>query len=237
MQSLARTRPSRLSFVLLSSLLLGACASTGKPSGVQKAEATVGTVERLSDQLGQLATQLDATSAALGGLRESVGAKGLFNRAVEAKSDIPAAFGQYRKALEAVRTTAKKVASTDADLSGDMNAYLETWEQNMAEVQNVKLREASMKRRTSAQERYQKVTEEFGGLWKAFEGHLTQLNEIEVALGSDLTPAGVAAIDDTLGDTQKQSDSVKKGLGKASEILSGFADALRASAPQPAAAP
>src|SRR5262245_38577492 len=93
-------------FACLWSALLCACATSGT-AGSRKAEAALSSAQHFSTQLGQLAKNLESSGSALDGLRQSVGAKGLFNREKEAKADIPAAFKSYQKALEAVRASAK----------------------------------------------------------------------------------------------------------------------------------
>lgn len=218
---------------LLGSTFLGACASSGAASGSAKAETTLRTAERLTGQLTELGTRLEATQATLAELRGSVGAKGLFNREKEAKTDLPTVFGAYRKALGGLHSTAKQAASSNTGLGANVKAYLEVWEQNVAQIQNAKLREASLQRRAGLQERFDKFSGDFGNLWKSFESHLQHLDEIEIAVGTDLTPAGISAIDGPLGDAQKEGESVRKGMARGAELLNAFADVLRNAAPPP----
>jgi outer membrane murein-binding lipoprotein Lpp len=232
----ARTTHRRMLATLfaITGLLLGGCASTGS-SGQQKANKTVTSVEKLAAELTTLGTHLGASTATMDQLQGSVETKGVFSREQVATGDLQAVYKGYGKALADVRSSAKRVTKANESLRASMTAYVQAWEQDLAAVQSASLREASLERRAAAQERFDEVATEFGELWQRVDAHVAHLGEIELALGADLTPAGIDAVEDDPDSAEKTSASLQKDLTAATEKLAAFAESVRASAPPPPA--
>jgi chromosome segregation ATPase len=214
----------------LSGLLLGACASSGS-SGEQKAGKTVTNVEKLAAELTTLGTSLGTAQASIDQLQGSVETKGVFDREKVATGDLQAAFKGYGNAVDEVRASAKRVTKANESLKASMTAYVQAWEQDLAAVQSASLREASLERRAEAQERFDEVSAEFGELWQRVEAHVAHLGEIELALGADLTPGGIGAIDDDLESAEEANDDLQEDLTDATKRLAAFAESVRANTP------
>jgi len=226
----------RFTGTLAALLLAAGCASSGSgaSSAAESATSTANAAERLSTALGDLGAKLTTMDDAITGVRESVGTEGLLSRQKVAKGDIQAEFAAYQSALKGVRATHEQVVSMNAVLGREMESYLATWDQNLTQMQNEQLVSLSTRRRDEARRRFDEARKTYQDVGERCAAQVKQLGEIELVLGSDLTPAGIGALDKTLAKARDTNEDLEKDLAKASTVMGEFSSALRAGKPEPA---
>jgi hypothetical protein len=214
---------------------LAACTTTSDHSSasesVDRAAETAATAGSLSDGLAELQTNLRGLDTSLENVRSSVGNKSFFNRDKVAKNDVNAVFSSFQTSLDSVQAAYGRVESMNASLDQSMRAHLANWEQNLNSMQSGAVREASMQRRDEARTEFEEVMKGYRDVWQRTTRHVAGLEEIETALGNDLTPEGIDALDKAMAESVDENETIAKDLGKAATAMDELAAALRARGP------
>jgi len=220
---------------VLATLLLAACASSGgASSAVDSSARTASAAERLSAALGRLASELEAVDEAIDGVRGTVGTEGFLRREKVARGDIPAAFSGYQSALRTARGTHGRVESMNATLGREMESYLSIWDRNLAQMHSEELVSMSTRRREEARGRFERVGKAYQEVWDLCTAQMQHLEELELAMGSELTPDGIGGLDGALSKARNENQGVEKGLTKVSSAMAELSSALRSGSPEPA---
>lgn len=214
---------------------LTACTSTSDHSdaskSVDRAAETSSNAGNLSDGLGELQTGFRSLDTALENVRNSVGNKSFFNRDKVAKNDVNAVFASFQTSLDSVQDAYGRVETMNTNLEQSMRAHLAGWEQNLNTMQSGAVREASMQRRDEARTEFEEAMKSYRDVWQRTTQHVAALEEIETALGNDLTPEGIDALDKAMAKSMEENEAIEKDLGKAAMAMDELAAALRARSP------
>jgi hypothetical protein len=220
--SFDRPRALRALF-LVPVLVLAACAATGKP-----VERSANATTALAERYAEAGTALDSVAAGFSALRDTVETQGIINREKVAVGDVAAAFKGLQKEIDVLGAATKRVQSGRESLRRAMDGYLAAWDKELAGFQSEDLKRASEKRRDSTRASFESLVAELTTVDQGVEGYLGRLAEIEKALGHDLTPAGVSALDGVLSDAAKEAAPLRKTVDGAAELVRGFAAKLSA---------
>ncbi len=133
----------------------------------------------------------------------------------------------YEKFVQEVAATSRQERLTKASanqMSARGNEFFRRWDEQIAAIQNSDVRERATKRRETLSTEYAGVQ----GLRESFEASFTQfmsdLHDIEIYLGADLTPKGLDAVDDLIARVSKDG---RKLLKEVDEVVDAVDDIER----------
>src|SRR6185503_16298737 len=201
------------SFPLLA--LLTSCSSTGSDKGA----ATGKTAEHAANQIELGSTQLDATLAALKDLVKNPA------------PDLAPQFKAYTKSLAQLEATAEGVAELAASIETKSQEYFAQWDGQPAAVQNEDIRARSAERKEAISASFKKIQSEYAEVREEFKPMLSDLRDIRTVLSSDLTMDSLKAIEGTVKDVAKESESVKESLVELTEKFRALGVKLSRSGP------
>jgi len=181
------------------------CSSAPKSEGAATAES----LRSVADQLARGRSQLEATMASL---------EAMTSASETSLNSQYKAFADNVTKLEKIATSIRK--STDA-MRGKGDLYLETWDADLAEIQNESIRSRSEARQEEVRKALEKTRADYEALGEAFRPLMADLKDLRAALKTDLTPSGVDSLSGPIEESQKRASTV---LAKADVV----ADDLRA---------
>lgn len=190
---------SRLNFTLLSLAALGfiallpmtGCSSTPKGDGSKTAQS----LTSVADSVRQGEEQARATLDAL-------------NQMIARPGDIAAQYGQFTKALASLDSHAKRVRDAAASMQKSGAAYLDQWNEQLAQISNEDIRKRSEKRQADVAKSLENLQSDYQKLADSFKPFMSDLRDIESVLKTDLTGAGLDSIKKIASKVTKQADKI-----------------------------
>ncbi|MEZ6014567.1 MAG: hypothetical protein R3F49_05595 [Planctomycetota bacterium] len=206
-------------------LLLSGCASDG---GKRPANRSLDLTGRLTEQYQALSGSLDGAVQALSTLRGTVERQGIIQRQSVAVGDVEGAFKGLKASLAGLRKATASVESAQAGLGNSFNAYLATWDKEIAGFQSEDLKESAQRRREASDGRFKALTAELSQATPSFERYIGRVAELEKALSLDLTPAGVGALDSVLEDAIDAAKPLREETERLAGLTREFGQTLTA---------
>jgi hypothetical protein len=160
-------------------LAVPGCASNSASRGAN-APATDG-LTRTAAAIRLATDQLQATRASMARLRSMDGA------------DPPGLFADSRRNLESLETLAGRVDATSTRMRADAEAFFATWNEQLAVIENVAIRDRSEQRRQLIERSLRGLLVDHGRLSDDHGRFVADLRDIRSALSVDLTADGGAA--------------------------------------------
>lgn len=162
---------------------LPGCAATPPARGENAIAAdgltqSAAAIRQASDQLGRTLASLERVRAMEG--------------------ELPTLFAEYRANLEALEALASRVDATSRRMRADAEAFFDTWNQQLAAIENVAIRDRSEQRRQLVERSLRGLLVDYGRLSDDSGRFLGDLRDIRSALTVDLTPGGVASVADLM---------------------------------------
>lgn len=195
-----------------------------------------------SDDGGRTAESNKATTSMRDTRQELVKSKAEINDAVaaldklSAGQNLPQTYKQYTAAVKDVQAAGDRARARATAMKENGRAYVAKWEKEMDQVSNPELRAGAAERRQRVKANYESIVTTGRTVRDAYQPFLKDLQDIQRALASDLTPAGVgaasAAIEKTKGEGAVVNERIDTLIAKLDEVSQGMA-ASNASAAQP----
>ncbi len=208
-----------------SNLMLAAllAAATGcQTSNYESGNATAGVLRTSAGKLETARGRVDSTLAALNDLVNNPA-----NLPVHAASTRTRSRGCNRPPgtwPPRSRTCAPRARHT-----------FQAWDQQAAQIQNADIRARSMARKKEVLDRFTKVKLSYTQVSDAYHPFMSDLKDIQTALGTDLTAGGIAAIKDSAHKANQDAIPLKKAGDDMSDDLKDLSAAMYSSVPAPAA--
>jgi hypothetical protein len=203
--------------------LLAAVAGC-QTSNYETGNATAGVLKASAGRLETAKGRVDSTLAAL-------------NDLVNNPANLPAQYAKYSDAVAGLQSSAKDVAAEIADMRAKSTAYFQAWDQQAALIQNADIKTRSMARKKEVLDRFTKVKLSYTQVSDAYHPFMSDLQDIQTALGTDLTAGGIAAIKTAAQKANQDAIPLKKAGDDMSEDLQDLSAAMYSSVPAPAVAP
>jgi chromosome segregation ATPase len=211
MKALARTLPV---FASALALVLAGCQS----SGSDKSASTVSSLDALKESLTALEESVTEVVTSL----ETLGA---------GAGDMQAQFKAFAKDVDTVEKRSSKVKSASESLRKQRDAFMSSWEQDLATIENADLRERGMKRHKDAATRFADLDTANAKRAEAFDAWLASVKELRTYLSNDLNPAGIKGVSSTIKSISSDAQKIKKAADDAIAKLDKAAEAMRAAKP------
>lgn len=175
---------------------LGGCATTGMDRSVK----TSNSIRDVDSEIRKMIVQIDVTAASL----DSLVSPG--------QPDLKKSFDTYSKNLKNLDSEGKKVIKRTEEMKTRSNEYFAEWEKQGEAFTNPEIRELSAERRVKLAEIYARVPVAGAGINRTYHTYLTDLQEIQKYLSTDLTPGGVVAINPVAKRSVQDLDALKLSL-------------------------
>ena len=208
---------SSLAIVAALAVLAG-CASHNYDQGT----ATADGLQVSADKVAAADGQLDATLAALNDLVNNP------------QPDLRPQYKKFSDSVDDLGSLAKNVKSSVAAMRKDSKAFFAAWNEQLATIKNEDIRSRSAARQQEVSDELMNVKRSYAEVEIAFTPFMSDLRDIQKYLGTDLTPAGVAAMKDTTAKTNATGATLKQAVGKLAADFKALGLAMSAVAPAPA---
>jgi hypothetical protein len=185
-----------------------------------------------SNDNGRTAESNKATTSMKDTRTELVKAKGQVNNAVAALDKLSAGgnlqqnFKTYTAAVKDVQTAGDKARARATAMKENGRAYVAKWEKEMDQVSNPELRAGAAARRQKIKANYESILASGRSVRDAYQPFLKDLQDIQRALASDLTPGGVSAaapaIDKTKSEGMALNERIDALIAKLDDVSSGM---------------
>ena len=207
-------------------LLAGALAAggCGDSAGYKMADAAGIGVLALRDDVIRMKTSIESALAAMDGVPRQA-----------ATNPRPAyeAFSVQVTAMDASLQTAR----IDADaMEKSAEEYFQKWEEDLAAVGNAESRQVGTERRTKVQKGFYRSAGEVTRALTAFGGYLSDMKDLRVVLGNDITVAGIEAAKELMqkrtADGAKMKETLDGAIVELNTIVGSMMPEKAAPAPK-----
>jgi ABC-type transporter Mla subunit MlaD len=197
--------------------LFAACKSTGG--------AASSTVSDLKDLRAELAEGRGAVTGATTALQELAKEGG----------DMAAEFKTFDKAVDTVAKQSTRVRKITDSIAKRRDAFLQSWDESLATMQNESMRERASERREKVVSTFEDLQESGQEARRSFDAWMSDVVDARTYLENDLNPTGVKSLDKSIKSIVGGADDVNEDMDDLVEKLDEVIEALDAARP-PAAA-
>jgi chromosome segregation ATPase len=208
----------QLSVIPVTILLLAGC----KTGNYEKGADTASGLTESGNRIAAGNAKIDATLAALNDLVNNP------------QTDAVPKFKKYSSALSDLESAGKDVSAKVTSMRESGNEYFKAWDQQLAAIKNEDIKSRSAERRAEIQQKFTEIKKNYVEAGDAFKPFMSDLKDIQTALGTDLSAGGIASVKGAADKANKDAVPLKETINKLSAQFKDLGVAL-ASAPQPAA--
>jgi hypothetical protein len=204
--------------------LLAAVAGCKTHSNYETAGATAEGLQASADRIERTKGQLDTVLATL-------------NDLVNSPTNLPAQYTAFTSAVTDLQASGKNVDARVAEMRAKGMEYFKAWDEQAAQIKNEDIKTRSEARKKEVEDQFTKVKMSYTEARDAYRPLMSDLKDIQTALGTDLTAGGVAAIKGAAQKANQDAIPLKKAGDDLSAHLKDLGAAMSAATPAPAPAP
>ena len=197
--------------------ILSGCASRS----YDKAAATGTALQTTAAQIYQGNAQINLVMASLNNLME------------RPQADLRPQFDQFADALNKLQSLASDVNAKATDMQAKGADYFKDWNEQLAKIQNEDVRARSAKRAKEVEAKLFVINGSYQEAKTAFKPFMADLQDIKIALGNDLTPAGIDAVKKTVAQANKEVKPLKKTVSKLGDDFKSLGVSMSPMTPAP----
>ncbi len=163
-----------VAMMVVVALVVGGCGS----SGVSRLDTTTAGALQTVWELGEARINVKNVETSLAGL---------------SGSDLRGAFKTFDESVSQLESKAERVRSRNAAMKARATEHQNAWEAEIAKINNTDAKAISTQRRAAFVEQFATVQSAMGELKSAYDPFVSDLKDLRLLLGNDLTPGGLAA--------------------------------------------
>ena len=213
--------PSKLTLAALLLLAPAIGAGCGSTS-TSRAEGTADTASTLREEYMGLHDEIGVTMRSLEGVASS------------GAVDLAEAYKDFASRLHKLESKGRRVTNASEGMQRYSRKYIESWQDQIAEVQNPEIRALAEERSTKASERFEAAQAELASAHEEYARFTGNLRDIAIVLEADLSQEGVVALEGVIGDAGRDAQSARADIERIAGMLEGITSAL-SMGPSPAA--
>jgi hypothetical protein len=202
MQNRGKT-PTAAILALGVAAVLAGCAT----SPIERRERVVSDTRDTQRHIVETRAQTAATMAALNGLQGKSG------------DPLRLQYQQFDREYERLESLANDLTSQAASVRREGDELLKTWQEEAAALQDAEMRRRAEERRAERAGAYQAVANEMSQTQQTLYSFLTDLRDIRRYLQVDLTPNGVASVQDRITAANQRVGQVTQSLAQLNQRL------------------
>ena len=180
-----------LFMAILCIVVLNGCGG----SGYKKADSTTSSMDALKAELLEGKEEIGKTMTALDQVTAT------------ANTNPRPAYEKFKKELENTRKQANRVRSRANEMTKQGQAYFKTWEAQYKKVASPEMKQRFEQRKAEMSAKYQKIQEYAQQVKVDYDAFMKNLGDIQVVLGVDLTPKGIASVSDLVAKTKQNAQT------------------------------
>ena len=146
------------------------------------------------------------------------------------KGDLRPAYNGFVAEVDKTKAAAEETRKRVQWMGSDGRQYFRDWQKTVDSISNASLKKKAQKRLDSVNESYGKVETSLQEAANKFRPFLSDLDDIQKALASDVTPAGVKAIRGTVRDATWNHQFVNNAINSALKEMGKMEKALASEA-------
>ena len=193
--------------------ILAGCSSTG----YQKAGATSEALQVAANRITNGILQIDATLTALTNLVNNP------------QGDLAPRYNKYCDDVANLRSMAADVNNKAIAMQAKGRDYFSAWEDQLATIKNQDIRQVSDNQMKDMMDKFQAVSTSYQQVRMRFKPFMSDLEDIQTYLGTDLTVGGIDAIKSTADKVNDQSASLKEAITKLADQFQQMGVSMSAS--------
>lgn len=182
--------------IATSVLFISGCAS----AGYKQASDTTTSIEQTAIKLQQGYEQIDTALVALSSLMNNP------------EVDIRSQYKEFNTAVNKLETLSKEVSTSAAAMQVQGADYFQTWDTELAKIQNENIRERSTERKNMLAARFDRVRANYARTQADFAPFMSDLKDIRTALSMDLTTGGLASIENAAARAYENAVPLRQSL-------------------------
>lgn len=195
-----KTKPIKL-IALVATTLAAAALFTGcATSGYQQADKTGAGIAQFREEITKTKLAVDDTAKSLGQV------------AVTAHTNPREAFKQYSKSLANLESTSAKARKRGQDMKAQGQAYFADWEKQLAQLKNPEIKNLATKQKAKLQATFESIRKVAEPLKAQFDPWLSDLQDLQKYLSTDLSISGVDAAKGMFTRTQTEGLEVQRSM-------------------------
>jgi hypothetical protein len=200
--------------------LLVGCSS----ANYEKGSATGAGLQASADKINQGSGKIDGALKAL-------------NDIVNNPGDLPNQFKAYSASVSDLESSVGDVQTKVAAMRAKGNEYFKAWDAQTAQIKNEDIKNRSTERKAELQKKFTEIKMSYTEASEGFKPFVSDLKDIQTALATDLTPAGVNSIKGAADKANKDSVPLKASLDKLAGQFKDLGASMQAAAAKAQAAP
>ena len=175
-------------------------AGCGSDNGGRTAESkkAVESLHGTRQELTRSKTEVQQTNASL----DRLAAGGNLNQTYQ----------QYAKQVSELKAAGERARVRGQDMRDRNRQYIAAWEKEMDQIASPELRAGAAERRSKVKQNFDQISATARAGADAYRPYLRILQEIQIALANDLTPAGVDAARPAIEKAKAQGETLQQHI-------------------------
>jgi chromosome segregation ATPase len=200
-----------LQTALFTGLLFGL---TGCQTSYDRAREVRLDIHQLTGEADQAYEQIDRIARAIDGLQQQ-------------QRDLRQPYNRFVASVQGIEARAQAARERLHEITQAKEAYIVSWEQDMAKIENPDIRAKAHQRRRNVAAELEDLRGAAARVTRAYEPFVADLNDVQVFLANDLTAASIDAIGSTLDDIRQEAQEVRRTLRNYQQHVDNVDAALR----------
>jgi hypothetical protein len=203
---------NRIQSYVLAGLLLASANATA--AGYKLADKVGKGIAECRDEVVDVKKAVDTAMAALDKI------------VAQAAVDPRKAFKEFDKSVPKIESAAAKARKRADEMREKGKEYFTTWEKELAEVNDPKIRELAQQRKEKLQSTFDNIKTHLTPAKEQFNTWLTNCKDLQKYLNQDLTIAGIDAAKDLFAKTKTDGMALQQTLDKVITELNSVVAAI-----------
>lgn len=187
----------RIVIPLVAAAVLTGCSSANYEKGSATGAGLQASADKVTEGSGKIDTALKA-----------------LNDMVNTPGDLPTQFKTYSASVSDLESSVSDVQTKVADMRAKGNEYFKAWDAQTAQIKNEDIKNRSAQRKAELQQKFTEIKMSYTEASSGFKPFVSDLKDIQTALATDLTPAGVNSIKGAAEKANKDSVPLKASMAK-----------------------
>jgi hypothetical protein len=143
-------------------------------------------------------------------------------------------YSQFTSAVSDLQSTAKEVNDRVADMRAKGDEYFKAWDEQLALIKNEDIKSRSTESKNLVQKQFTDIQKSYTEVKISFQPFMSNVKDIQTALGNDLTMQGIAAIKPVAEKANQNGVKLEASVEKLDAEFRDLGVAMSTSAPAPA---
>ena len=209
-------KTNQLKFIIINLALM---ASFGIFAGCvshsyDKGTATSAALQSSANKINETSVRVNDTLAALN------------NLTFKSQGDLRDQFDAFSSSIKKLDETRTGLDAKISEMQIKAQAYLQSWSDQMTNIQSEDLRQRSAQRKDEIAARLKTVEDSYQGVNNSFKPFTQDLKDIQTYLGTDLTAGGLASIKDVVAKTKVDAVPLRESIKRLQASFSDLSTAL-----------